>query len=87
MKKSVYNTKDEMVKSLTRKLRYGICRFVFVKKDGTTTERFGTMKKSFILTKVCGNGNSNRSANVIKFWDIEKCAFRCLCPQNLVMVY
>lgn len=62
----------------------GPVRLVYFKKDGTLRKALATLNVGSAATT--GSGRTP-SPKVFTYWDIERCAWRCFNPQNLVDWY
>ena len=49
-------------------------------------EAWGTTNHALMANKIKGNGYSGEETNTIKYWDLEKAAFRSLRLENLIAV-
>lgn len=76
-----------MIECLKEKMRNGVAHFVFIKKDGTVREAWGTTNSVLISSKVNGRGQSRESFATTCYWDIEKGAFRSLRWESIVKVF
>lgn len=65
-------------------LKQSVCRIVFLKTDGTRTERVGTLRPDF-LPDFRGNGRVSNSSK-ITFWSLTDGGFRSFLPQNLISI-
>ncbi len=79
-------TKAMMIENLKNKLREGIAHFVFVKKDGTMREAWGTTKKELVAAHVNGRGVSRENYACCAYYDCEMGAFRSFRWETLVQV-
>jgi len=79
--------KAMMIKNLKEGLRNGIKRFVFVKKDGSLRECYGTCNPQFIRTVVNGRGDSRENYATTAVWDIKKGAWISFRWETLVQVF
>ena len=69
---------------LVRQMREGIARFAFIKKsDGSTRNAIGTLRNGNFSYENKSTTRKNNPANV-KYFDIEKNAFRSFNIQNLI---
>ena len=78
--------KAQMIDVLKEKLKNGEAHFIFLKKDGTLREAWGTTAHNLISANVNGRGISRDSVNTVCYWDVEKGGFRSLRFENLVQV-
>ena len=79
--------KAMMIESLKDKLRNGIAHFVFLRKDGSVREAWGTTNGSLVATKVNGMGESRENYATTAYFDIEKAAWRSLRWESIVKVF
>jgi hypothetical protein len=63
---------------LLKALKSGVAYFKFRKQDGTEREAIGTLNGANIQYAAKGTGKSSDKVGLVKFWDIEKRAFRSL---------
>ena len=64
---------------LQKVLRNGVAKFSFTKKDGTVRHTTGTTQSgAFEYEAKTTNGTRTESATIVKYYDLEKNAFRCL---------
>lgn len=83
----IAGAKAMMIESLKEKLRNGVAHFVFIKKDGTLREAWGTTASNLMKANINGRGISRDSVNGVCYWDCEKGGFRSLRFENLVQVF
>ena len=79
--------KAQMIDVLKAKLQSGIAHFLFLKKDGSLREAWGTTANNLVKANVNGRGVSRDSVNCVCYWDVEKGGFRSLRFENLVQVF
>ena len=79
--------KAMMVESLKRQMKNGIAHFVFMKKDGSLREAWGTTNKSLAEKHINGNGISREFFSTTAYFDIEKGAWRSFRWENIVAVF
>ena len=58
-------------------LKSGVAYFKFRKSDGTEREAIGTLNAANFQYEAKGSQSKNNAA-IVKFWDLEKRAFRSL---------
>ena len=63
--------KAMMIESLKEKLRNGVAHFLFIKKDGSIREAFGTTNAAVATKYTNGNGYCSDARNVVSFIDID----------------
>ena len=78
--------KSEMIDLLKAKMRMGVAHFVYMKKDGTLREAWGTTASNLMKANINGRGISRDSVNTVCYWDCEKGGFRSLRFENLIEV-
>ena len=79
--------KAQLIDVLKAKLQNGVAHFLFLKKDGSLREAWGTTANNLIKANVNGRGMSRDSVNCVCYWDVEKGGFRSLRFENLVQVF
>ena len=79
--------KAQMIDVLKAKLQNGVAHFLFLKKDGSLREAWGTTANNLIKANVNGRGVSRDAVNSVCYWDVEKGGFRSLRFENLVQVF
>ena len=78
--------KAQMIDLLKAKLHMGVAHFIYVKKDGTLREAWGTTASNLMKANINGRGISRDSVNTVCYWDCEKGGFRSLRFENLIEV-
>ena len=79
--------KAQMIELLKEKLRNGVAHFLYIKKDGSLREAWGTCSGQLMKATQNGRGLSGDMVNTIKYWDIEKGGYRSLRYENLIQVF
>ena len=79
--------KAQMIDLLKEKLKNGVAHFVYMKKDGTLREAWGTTSSNLMKANINGRGISRDSVNCVCYWDCEKGGFRSLRFENLLQVF
>lgn len=79
--------KSLLIDTLKAKLRSGVAHFVYLKKDDSLREAWGTTSHNLIKANVNGRGIDRDSVNCVCYWDVEKGGFRSLRFENLVQVF
>lgn len=79
--------KAMMIELLKEKLRHGVAHFIFLKKDGSVREAWGTTCQSLVQTKVFGTGDSRESYATTAYFDVEKGAWRSLRWESIIKVF
>ena len=78
--------KAQMIDLLKAKLQMGVAHFVYMKKDGTLREAWGTTSSNLMKANINGRGISRDSVNTVCYWDCFKGGFRSLRFENLIEV-
>ena len=78
--------KSLLIDTLKAKLQAGTAHFWFQKLNGEIREAWGTTNHPLMANKIVGTGYSGEQVNTVKYWDIEKGAFRSLRYENLLAV-
>ena len=78
--------KAQMIDLLKAKLQMGVAHFVYMKKDGTLREAWGTTSSNLMKANINGRGISRDSVNTVCYWDCIKGGFRSLRFENLIEV-
>ena len=79
--------KAMMLESLKRQMRNGIAHFVFMKKDGTLREAWGTTNQSLAQKHTNGNGDCRERYATTAYFDVERGAWRSFRWENIVTVF
>lgn len=79
--------KAMMIESLKEKLRNGVAHFLFIKKDGSIREAFGTTNAAVAAKYTNGNGCSREYFKTTAYFDIEKGEWRSFRWESLVKVF
>lgn len=66
------------LQKLNEMLREGVVNLVYYKKDGSVRKALATLR--------CGGykGTSDTLSKVVVYYDLNKCAFRSFCVENLI---
>ncbi len=78
--------KSQQIDLLKAKLQNGVAHFVYMKKDGTLREAWGTTSSNLMKANINGRGIARDSVNTVCYWDCEKGGFRSLRFENLIEV-
>ena len=62
------------------------CHFIYMKKDGSFREAFGTLNPVLCGKHINGRGESPENWGCSCYWDMEKGGFRSFRWQNIVAV-
>lgn len=79
--------KAMMIESLKRQMRSGVAHFVFMKKDGSLREAWGTTNRSLAEKHINGNGVSREFFSTTAYFDVEKGEWRSFRWENIVSIY
>lgn len=78
--------KSLLIDTLKAKMQSGTAHFWYKKCNGELREAWGTTNHALMMNKIVGNGYTGEQVNTIKYWDVEKGAFRSLRYENLIAV-
>ena len=78
--------KAQMIDLLKAKLQSGVAHFIYMKKDGTIREAWGTCAGNLMRATQNGRGVSGDAVNTVKYWDTMVGGYRSLRYENLVQV-
>ena len=79
--------KAQMIDLLKAKLQSGVTYFLYMKKDGTLREAWGTCASNLMKATQNGRGLSGDQVNTIKYFDVMAGGYRSLRYENLVQVF
>ena len=79
--------KAQMIDLLKAKLQNGVAHFVYIKKDGTLREAWGTCASNLMKATQNGRGLSGDQVNTIKYYDVMAGGYRSTLYENLVQVF
>ncbi len=79
--------KAQMIDLLKEKLRNGIAHFLYMKKDGTLREAWGTCSGNLMRATQNCRGLSGDQVNTVKYYDVMVGGYRSLRYENLVQVF
>lgn len=79
--------KAQLIEILKVKLHSSVAHFVYLKKDGSLREAWGTTNHNLIASKVNGNGIPRDYVKCVCYFDVEKGAFRSLRFENLIQIF
>jgi len=78
--------KSMMIEEAKRQMRAGTCHFLYVKKDGSVREAFGTLNPTLCDKHINGRGQSPETWGCSCYFDCEKGQFRSFRWQNILEV-
>ncbi|MBR5585825.1 MAG: DUF2693 domain-containing protein [Alistipes sp.] len=79
--------KAQMIDLLKAKLQSGVAHFLYMKKDGTLREAWGTCASNLMKATQNGRGLSGDQVNTVKYYDVMVGGYRSLRFENLVQVF
>ena len=79
--------KAQMIDLLKVKLQSGVAHFLYMKKDGSLREAWGTCAGNLMKATQNGRGLSGDAVNTVKYFDVEAGGYRSLRFENLVQVF
>ena len=79
--------KAQMIDLLKAKLQSGVAHFLYMKKDGSFREAWGTTASNLMKATQNGRGLSGDEVNTVKYWDTMSGGYRSLRYENLVQVF
>ncbi|MBO5044649.1 MAG: DUF2693 domain-containing protein [Alistipes sp.] len=79
--------KAQMIDLLKAKLQNGVAHFIYMKKDGSIREAWGTCAGNLMRATQNGRGVSGDAVNTVKYWDTMVGGYRSLRYENLVQVF
>ena len=79
--------KAQMIDLLKAKLHSGVTHFIYMKKDGTLREAWGTCAGNLMRATQNGRGLSGDQVCTVKYYDVMAGGYRSLRYENLVQVF
>ena len=79
--------KAQMIDLLKAKLQSGVAHFIYMKKDGSLREAWGTCAGNLMKATQNGRGLSGDAVNTIKYYDVVAGGYRSTRYENLVQVF
>lgn len=79
--------KAQMIDLLKAKLQSGVAHFIYMKKDGSLREAWGTTASNLMKATQNGRGLSGDAVNTIKYYDVIAGGYRSTRYENLVQVF
>ena len=76
--------KSMLIEEAKRQMRNGTCHFLYVKKDGSVREAFGTLNAALCNKHINGRGQSPETWGCSCYFDVEKGQFRSFRWQNII---
>jgi len=78
------SAKALLIEEAKRKMRAGTCHFIYMKKDGSVREAFGTLNAALCNKHINGRGQSPENWGCSCYFDVEKGQFRSFRWQNII---
>ena len=78
------SAKALLIEEAKRQMRAGTCHFVYMKKDGSVREAFGTLNAALCNKHINGRGISPENWGCSCYFDVEKGQFRSFRWQNII---
>lgn len=75
-----------MIEQLKEKLKNGVAHFVYLKKDGSLREAFGTLNRALIDNYINNSGESREKYQCTAYFDIQAGGFRSFRWENIVSI-
>ena len=75
-----------LIEEAKRQMREGICHFVYLKKDGSVREAFGTLDRAILNHTLTGTGTSPETWGCCYYHDTIKGSARSFRWANLIAV-
>ena len=79
--------KAQMIDLLKATLQSGVAHFLYLKKDGTLREAWGTCASNLMKATQNGRGLSGDQVNTVEYFDVVAGGYRSLRFENLVQVF
>ena len=83
----IAGAKAMMIQQLKEQLRTGVAHFIYIKKDGTIREAWGTTNATLAYKYCNGRGVSREIYSTTAYFDIEKSAWRSFRWESIVKVF
>ncbi len=78
------SAKALLIEEAKRQMRNGTCHFIYMKKDGSVREAFGTLNAALCNKHINGRGQSPETWGCSCYFDVEKGQFRSFRWQNII---
>ena len=72
---------------LKSRMREGIVKFAYLKKDNSERIAYGTLMPQLMSDKVLGTGLCGDARKVCTYFDVERGEFRCFQLQSLEKIF
>ena len=78
--------KAQMIDLLKTKLQSGVAHFIYMKKNGSLREAWGTCAGNLMKATQNGRGLSGDQVNTVKYFDVVAGGYRSIRFENLLQV-
>ena len=80
-----------VISKIRDQMRVGLCKFSYMKTNGDTRIAYGTRNQSIIQmlsgdTNNESSGNGHNDGGHFHYFDIQRCAWRCFCTEEVLTV-
>ena len=80
-----------VISKIRDQMRVGLCKFSYLKTNGDTRIAYGTRNQSIIQmlsgdTNNESSGNGQNDGGHFHYFDIQRCAWRCFCTEEVLTV-
>ena len=72
---------------LKARMRNGVVKFAFLKKDKSVRIAYGTMMSALVGDHINGRGMCGDARKVCTYFDVERGQFRCFQMQALIKIW
>ena len=72
---------------LKARMREGVVKFAYLKKDKSVRVAYGTMMPALVGDHINGRGICGDARKVCTYFDVERAQFRCFQMQALVKIF
>ena len=79
--------KSLLIEEAKHQMRNGTCHFLYMNKDGTVREVFGTLNAALCDKHINGRGQSPETWGFSCYFDVEKGAFRSFRWANIIDIF
>lgn len=79
--------KSMLIQSLKEKMSNGVAHFLFLKKDGSVREAWGTLNRSLVSKYINGRGESREIYAASAYFDVEKAEWRSFRWESIIQVF
>jgi hypothetical protein len=79
--------KSMMIQNLKEKMTNGVAHFLFLKKDGSVREAWGTLNRSLVSKYINGRGESRETYSTSAYFDVEKAEWRSFRWESIIQVF